>query len=204
MIKSAMALAALALPISASAETLNVYNWSDYIAEDTIEKFTAATGIEVVYDVYDSNEVLEAKMLAGASGYDVVVPTSDFLQRQIEAGIYQPLDKAQLPNLTHMDADLMAGAAGYDADNAHSVIYMWGTTGIGFNVDMLTERLGADYVADSWDIVFNPETIAKLGDCGVSILDAPTEIVPAALNFLGFDPNSENTDELDPFIAIYQ
>ncbi len=193
---TASALAALCLPVMASAQTLNVYNWSDYIAEDTIEKFTAATGIDVVYDVYDSNEVLEAKLLAGASGYDIVVPTSDFLQRQIEAGIYQPLDKALLPNLKHMDADLMAGAAGYDADNAHSVIYMWGTTGIGYNLDMIAERLGPDYVVDSWDMVFNPETIAKLADCGVTMLDAPTEIVPAALNYLGFNPNSEDLDEL--------
>jgi putrescine transport system substrate-binding protein len=118
----------------AHAETLNVYNWSDYIAEDTIAKFTEATGIEVNYDVYDSNEVLEAKMLAGNSGYDVVVPTSDFLQRQIMAGVYQKLDFSKLPNLKNMDPDLMAGAAGYDPGNEHSVIYMWGTTGIGYNV----------------------------------------------------------------------
>lgn len=176
---------------------VNVYNWSDYIAEDTIEKFTAETGIKVVYDVYDSNEVLEAKMLAGNSGYDVVVPTSDFLQRQISAGVYQPLNKDMLPNLKNMDADLMAGAAGYDEGNAHSVIYMWGTTGIGYNVDAVAERLGEDYAGDSWDMVFDPATVSKLADCGVTILDAPSEIVPAALRYLGFDPNSEDLDEIE-------
>ena len=188
---------ALAFGTAASAQSLNVYNWSDYIAEDTIAKFTAETGIEVVYDVYDSNEVLEAKLLAGGSGYDVVVPTSDFLQRQIEAGIYQKLDKSKLPNLKNMDAALMAGAAGYDADNAHSVIYMWGTTGIGYNTKAVAERLGDDFPADSWAMVFDPATAAKLADCGISMLDAPTEILPAALNYLGHDPNSEDKAELE-------
>lgn len=184
--------------MAAQAEgVVNVYNWSDYIAEDTIEKFTAATGIEVVYDVYDSNEVLEAKMLAGSSGYDVVVPTSDFLQRQIAAGVYQPLDKSKLPNLANMDAELMAGAAGYDADNAHAVIYMWGTTGIGYNIGKVQERLGDDFEGDSWDMVFNPETAAKLADCGITMLDAPTEIIPAALRYLGKDPNSGDAADLE-------
>ena len=126
----------------AQDKVVNIYNWSDYIAEDTIEKFEAATGIKVVYDVYDSNEVLEAKMLTGNSGYDVVVPTSDFLQRQIAAGAYQPLDKSKLPNLANMDADLMAGAGIYDPGNEYATIYMWGTTGIGYNVNAIAERLG--------------------------------------------------------------
>jgi len=184
--------------------TVNVYNWSDYIAEDTIEKFTEATGIEVVYDVYDSNEVLEAKMLAGSSGYDVVVPTSDFLQRQIAAGVYQPLDKSKLPNLSHMDAALMEGASQYDADNEHAVIYMWGTTGIGYNVGMVAERLGAAYEVSSWDLVFDPEVVSKLADCGVSFLDAPTETMPAALNYLGYDPNSADTGELEAAAALFR
>ncbi len=191
---AALIAASCVAPI-ASAETLNVYNWSDYIAEDTIEKFTAATGIEVNYDVYDSNEVLEAKMLAGNSGYDIVVPTSDFLQRQISAGAYQPLDKSKLPNLANMDAALMEGLAGYDAGNEHAVIYMWGTTGIGYNVDMINERLGDDAPTDSWALVFDPDVVAKLADCGVSMLDAPTELLPAAMNYLGLDPRS--TDKKD-------
>ncbi|MEM7687067.1 MAG: polyamine ABC transporter substrate-binding protein [Pseudomonadota bacterium] len=197
MMKTLMtATAAMLLATTASAQTLNVYNWSDYIAEDTVQKFTEATGIEVVYDVYDSNEVLEAKLLAGGSGYDIVVPTSDFLQRQIEAGIYMPLDKSKLPNLTNMDAALMANAAGYDADNTHSVIYMWGTTGVGYNTKMVAERLGEGYEVNSWDLVFNPDVVSKLADCGVSMLDAPTEMIPAALNYLGHDPNSEDKGEL--------
>ena len=187
---------------SASAQELRIYNWSDYIAEDTIEKFEAATGIDVIYDVFDSNEVLEAKMLAGASGYDLVVPTSDFLQRQLEAGIYQPLDKSKLPNLVNMDADLMANAATYDADNEHAVIYMWGTTGIGYNVGKVAERLGEDFVADSWSMVFDPANAEKLADCGISMLDAPTEIIPAALNYLGLDPNSEDKAEIEQAQAV--
>ena len=133
----------LAVPaLAQDNKTVHVYNWSDYIAEDTVAKFEAATGYKVVYDVYDSNEVLEAKLLAGNSGYDVVVPTSQFLQRQVAAGVYQPLDKSKLPNLANMDPDLMKSAAAYDPDNEHSVIYMWGTTGIGYNVDKVKERLG--------------------------------------------------------------
>ena len=133
--------ATLALPAFAQGE-IHVYNWSDYIAEDTVAKFEAATGIKVVYDVYDSNEVLEAKLLAGSSGYDVVVPTSQFLQRQIGAGVYQPLDKSKLPNLANMDPGLMEKAAAYDAGNEHAIIWMWGTTGIGYNVNAVAERLG--------------------------------------------------------------
>ena len=186
----AVPLMALATTVSAQAEALNVYNWSDYIAEDTIAKFTEATGIDVNYDVYDSNEVLEAKMLAGSSGYDVVVPTSDFLQRQIMAGVYQKLDFAKLPNLKNMDQDLMAGAAGYDAGNEHSVIYMWGTTGIGYNAGKVQEILGDDAPTDSWALLFDPQYSSKLADCGISVLDAPTELLPAAMNYLGLDPQS--------------
>jgi putrescine transport system substrate-binding protein len=192
-----LTVSALALSATlANAEELRIYNWSDYIAEDTIEKFEAATGIKVTYDVYDSNEVLEAKMLAGAAGYDLVVPTSDFMARQIEAGVYQKLDKSKLPNLKNMDADLMSGAAAYDAGNEHSVVYLWGTTGIGYNTGKVAERLGADYAGDSWDMVFNPETAAKLADCGISMLDAPSEMLPAALNYLGHNPNSADKGEL--------
>ena len=189
--------ALIAMGSLAGAETLNIYNWSDYIAEDTLEKFTAATGIEVNYDVYDSNEVLEAKMLAGSSGYDVVVPTSDFLQRQVAAGAYQSLDKSKLPNLVNMDAELMKGAEVYDPGNEYSVIYMWGTTGIGYNINAIAERLGEDYEVNSWDLVFDPDVISKLADCGVSFLDAPTEMIPAAMNYLGLDPRSTNAADLE-------
>lgn len=190
--------------VAAQDNVVNVYNWSDYIAEDTIEKFEAATGIKVVYDVFDSNEVLEAKMLTGNSGYDVVVPTSDFLQRQVAAGAYQPLDKSKLPNLANMDPDLMAGAAVYDAGNEYATIFMWGTTGIGFNYGAIAERLGEDYEVSSWDLVFNPEIVSKLADCGVTMLDAPTEILPAAMNYLGLDPRSTNKADFEAGAALLE
>ena len=180
----------------ALAQQVHVYNWSDYIAEDTIAKFEAATGIKVVYDVYDSNETLEAKLLAGSSGYDVVVPTSQFLQRQVAAGVYQPLDKDQLPNLVNMDPALMESAAAYDPDNEHAIIYMWGTTGIGYSVAAVEERLGADAPADSWAQIFDPEIAAKLADCGISFLDSATDMLPSAMAYLGLDPTSSEEADL--------
>src|SRR6188768_3136805 len=133
-------------------KVLNVYNWSDYIAEDTIPKFEAETGIKVNYDVFDSNELVEAKLLAGSSGYDVVVPSGFLLERQVAAGLFLPLDKAKLPNLKNMDPDVMKATAAHDPDNAHSVDYMWGTTAIGYNKAKLAERLGTQPI-DSWDLV---------------------------------------------------
>ena len=187
--------AIVAQPIAAQSETLNIFNWSDYIASDTLDKFTEATGIDVNYDVYDSNETLEARLLAGSSGFDVVVPTSDYMQRQIAAGAYMPLDKSRLPNLEHMDPELMARAAEYDPGNEHGVIYMWGTTGLGYNVNAVAERLGEDYEVNSWELIFDPEIAEQLADCGITFLDAPTEMIPAAMNYLGLDPTS--TDEAD-------
>ena len=185
----------LATPALAQDNVVNVYNWSDYIAEDTVAKFEAETGIKVNYDVFDSNELVEAKLLAGNSGYDVVVPSGFFLERQVAAGLFMPLDKAKIPNLVNMDPDVMAQTAAHDPDNAHSVDYMWGTTAIGYNVGKLKERLG-DVPVDTWDIVFKPETLAKLADCGVTLLDAPAEIMATALNYLGLDPNSESAEDL--------
>jgi putrescine transport system substrate-binding protein len=194
------ALTALAL-LAAGAATaqenvLHVYNWSDYIAEDTLEKFTAETGIEVVYDVYDSNETLEARLLAGRSGYDIVVPTSSFLQRQIAAGVHQPLNKELLPNLANMDPALMEQAAAYDPGNEHGVIYMWGTIGLGYDASAVTERLGEDAPVDSWALVFDPENAAALADCGIAMLDSPTEMLPVALAHLGLDPTSSEEEDL--------
>lgn len=194
----AMGAAALAASASAlSAEALHVYNWSDYIAEDTIAKFEAETGIEVVYDVYDSNEVLEAKMMAGAAGYDVVVPTGDFMQRQIAAGVYAKLDKSKLPNLANMDPTITKIAAGFDEGSEHSVVYLWGTTGIGYNIGKIEERLGADAPTNSWALVFDPANAAKLADCGITMLDAPTEMIPAAMNYLGLDPRSKDKADIE-------
>ncbi|MEL7214359.1 MAG: polyamine ABC transporter substrate-binding protein [Pseudomonadota bacterium] len=199
MTKQLTALAAAALALAAHSaqaqQVLNVYNWSDYIAEDTIEKFEEKFGVTVNYDVYDSNEVLEARLFAGNTGFDVVVPTSDFLRRQAAAGIYMPLDKSKLPNLVHMDPELMANAAAYDPDNTFSTIYMWGTTGIGYNAEKVAEILGDDAPTDSWALVFDPQYASQLAECGVTMLDAPTEMLPAAMNYLGLDPKS--TDRAD-------
>ena len=184
----------VAMPAQAQDNVVNVYNWSDYIAEDTVAKFEAETGIKVNYDVFDSNELVEAKLLAGGSGYDVVVPSGFFLERQVAAGLFLPFDKSKIPNLANMDPDVMAATAQHDPDNAHSVDYMWGTTAIGYNVGKVTAALGGPI--DSWDAVFKPENLAKLKDCGVNILDAPAEVMATVLNYLGLDPNSESPDDL--------
>ncbi|MBO6562709.1 MAG: polyamine ABC transporter substrate-binding protein [Nisaea sp.] len=194
----AIAVAALVLgagSVRAEEKLLNVYNWSDYIAEDTIQKFEAATGIKVNYDVFDSNEILEAKLLTGSTGYDVVVPTANFLERQIKAGVFAKLDKSKLPNLKNMDPVIAARVALHDPENAHSVTYMWGTTGFGYNVKAIKQRLG-DMPTNTWDLFFDPAVVSKLADCGVSLLDAPTDVVQTALNYLGLDPNSESADDL--------
>ena len=173
-------------------EVLHLYNWSDYIAEDTIANFEAETGIKVVYDVFDSNDVLEAKLLAGNSGYDLVVPSSSFLGRQIMAGVFQPLDKSKLSNYSHLDSDLMGRLTTVDPDNAYAVPYLWGTTGIGYNPEMVAAVLGDDAPVDSWDMLFKEENISKLATCGVNLLDSADEILPIALNYLQLDPNSND------------
>ncbi len=186
----------LATPALGQENVVNVYNWSDYIAEDTIANFEAETGITVNYDVYDSNEVLEAKLLAGNSGYDIVVPSGSFLERQIAAGLLQPIDKSKLSNYGNLDPTMLATAAANDPENAHSVPYMSFTVGVGYNVAAVTERLGAEQPTDTWDIIFNPELVSKLQDCGVALLDSPSEIMATALNYLGLDPNSEAEEDL--------
>ncbi len=176
-------------------EVVNVYNWSDYIAEDTVANFEAETGIDVNYDVYDSNEVLEAKLLAGSSGYDIVVPSGSFLERQVAAGLLLPIDKSKLSNYGNLDPTILAQAAAHDPDNAHSVPYMSFTVGLGFNVEKVAERLG-DASIDSWDALFVPENAAKLADCGIAVLDSPSEVMATVLNYLGLDPNSESEEDL--------
>lgn len=186
----------LSTGVSYSQErVVNVFNWSDYIDESILKDFTAETGIKVVYDVFDSNEVLETKLLAGRTGYDVVVPTGTFLERQIEAGVFQKLDKSKLTNLGNMWAEIAERVTKYDPGNEHTINYMWGTTGIGYNVEMLKERM-ADAPTDSWELIFNPEIISKFQDCGIHFLDAPTELVPAALNYLGIDPDSKKSNDV--------
>ncbi|TXI48841.1 MAG: polyamine ABC transporter substrate-binding protein [Lysobacter sp.] len=185
-----------------SGGELNVYNWSDYIAENTVPDFEKKTGVKVTYDVFDSNEMVESKLLAGASGYDIVVPTLNFLGRQIQAGVFQPLDKSKIPNLANLDPEMMKRIALQDPDNKYAVPYHWGTTGIGYNVDKVKAAFGNTDVTGSWDIVFKPENLSKLKSCGVTFLDTPSEIIPIALNYLGEDPNSTDPAVIDKAAAL--
>ncbi|EHD21958.1 MULTISPECIES: spermidine/putrescine ABC transporter substrate-binding protein PotF [Brenneria] len=182
----------MAASVTASAEqkTLHVYNWSDYIAPDTLQNFQQETGTKVVYDVFDSNEVLEGKLMAGSTGFDLVVPSASFLERQLAAGVFQPLDKSRLPNYKNLDPELLKLIAQHDPDNKYALPYLWATTGIGYNVDKVKAALGADAPLDSWDLVLKPENLEKLKSCGVSFLDAPEEIFATVLNYQGKDANS--------------
>ncbi|OWU86246.1 spermidine/putrescine ABC transporter substrate-binding protein [Oceanicola sp. 22II-s10i] len=187
--------AALAFGTAAMAEEVHVYNWSDYIDEELLAKFEEETGIDLIYDVFDSNELLETKMLAGGSGYDVVVPTGTFLQRQISAGAFQKLDKAQLPNLANMWDTIQKRTDTYDPGAEYSINYMWGTTGLGVNVGKVKEILGEDAPMNSLALIFDPANAEKLAACGIHMLDAPTEIIPAALTYAGFGDPDAKTDE---------
>ncbi len=191
----AAAMAALMVGANAADRVVNIYNWSDYIDESVLADFTKETGIKVVYDVFDSNEILETKLLAGGTGYDIVVPSGTFLARQIGAGVFQKLDKSKLPNLKNMWDEVEKRTVSYDPGNAYSINYMWGTTGIGYNAAKVKAALG-DVPVDSWALIFKPENLAKLKDCGVHMLDAPTEMLPAALNYLGKNPDSRDRAEL--------
>ncbi|MBF9232599.1 polyamine ABC transporter substrate-binding protein [Microvirga alba] len=187
---------AVATPLNAADnKVLNIFNWSDYVAPNTIADFEKATGIKVNYDVFDSNEILEAKLLAGRSNYDIVVPTASFLERQAKAGIFRPLDKSKLENYKNLDAELLARIAQNDPKNTFAIPYMWGTIGIGYNKDKIKERLGVDTIT-SWDVLFKPEMSAKLKDCGIAVLDSPSEAIGTALGYLGIDPNSEKPEDL--------
>lgn len=181
----------------AEQRTVNFYNWSNYMAPDVLEDFTRETGIKVVYDTFDANETLETRLLAGKSGYDVVVPTGYFLQRQITAKVFLKLDKSKLPNLANAWPVVTGQLATYDPGNNYGANYMWGTTGIGYNVKMAEKLLGPGAKVDSWDIVFKPENLAKFRDCGIHMLDSADDILPAALSYLGIDPNSIKPAELE-------
>ena len=195
---------ALALGVTAidvihtqNVRVVNVYNWSDYIDPKVLETFTKETGIKVQYDTFDANETLETKLLAGKSGYDVVVPTAYFLERQIKASVFQKLDKSKLSNLGNVWTDIARRLAVYDPGNQYAVNYMWGTTGIGYNVKAVRERLGAEGKIDSWDTVFKPDNLSKFKGCGVHMLDSADDIIPAALHYLGLDPNSADPKDLE-------
>ena len=180
----------------AQERVVNVYNWSDYIDPKVLESFTKETGIKVTYDTYDNNEIVETKLLAGKSGYDVVVPSGPFLQRLIQAGVFAKLDKAKLPNLKNMWPEVMQRLQVYDPGNQYGVNYMWGTTGIGLNMQKVRQRLG-NQALNTWDLMLRWEVISKLKDCGVQILDAPEDIFPNVLNWLGLNPDSKRLDDLN-------
>jgi len=188
------------LPAAAHAQAnkqVNVYNWTDYIAEDAAKSFAEQTGIKVNYTTYDTNEILDAKLKTGRSGYDVVTPTaSPFFVRQLAAGVFRPLDRAKLKNYGNLDPEIMAALARYDPANGHGVPWMWGTTGIGYNVDAVKQRM-PDAPVDSLRMVFDPAVVARFRDCGVMLLDSPTDVLPAALVYLGLDPDSKDQAALD-------
>lgn len=180
---------------AADNNTLHIYNWSDYIGPETLAKFQKETGIKVVYDVFDSNEVLEGKLMAGSTGYDLVVPSSNFLERQSKAGIFEALDKSKIPNYKNLDPEMLALVARNDKDNQYGIPYMMVTTGIGYNVDKIMEILGSDAPVNSWELILKPENLEKLKSCGVSFLDAPSEVYASILHYLGKDPNSTKAED---------
>jgi putrescine transport system substrate-binding protein len=183
-------------PMPAAVEkVVHVYNWTDYIGRDTIASFEARTGIKVVYDTYDSNELVETKLLTGRSGYDVVFPTATVLARMTQVGVFQPLDKAKLPNLVNLDREIMQRMARYDPGNAHAIPYMWGTTGLGYNPAKVQAAIGTDII-DSWGAVFDPAVAARLANCGITMLDAPEDVIEAAEIYLGNVAYNEDLDEL--------
>jgi putrescine transport system substrate-binding protein len=189
---------------AAGEKVVYVYNWSDYIAEDTLANFEKATGIKVVYDVYDGNEILETKLMTGASGYDVVFPSArPFAQRHIVAGVYAPLDKSKLTNLGNLDADLLKSLEDVDPGNTHTLPYMWGTTGLGINVAKVKQALGEDVALDSWALLFDPANAEKLASCGIAVLDDEQEAFAAALIHAGRDPNATGGGETEAVVDAY-
>ena len=181
---------------------VNVYNWSDYIAEDQLKVFTKDSGIKVNYTTYDSNEILDAKLKTGRSGYDVVVPTaSPFFVRQLAAKLYQPLDRAKLKNWGNLDPKIMEQLAKYDPGNVHAIPWMWGTIGIGYNVEAIRKRM-SNAPVDSLAMIFDPAIVSRFVDCGVMVLDSPTDVFPAALKYLLLDPDSKKTEDLEKAAAV--
>ena len=195
-------------------KVLNIYNWSDYIGDDTLANFQKETGIKVRYDTYDNNEILHAKLVAGKTGYDIVVPSSTFARLQIDGGLLTKLDKSQLPNLKNLDPDIQDQIAKIDPGNQHLINWLWGYTTIGINTAKVKAALGSEPMpANVWELFFNPKYISKLKSCGVSTLDSATEVLPAALHFLGKDPFSKNPGDykeasdllksVRPFVTLF-
>ncbi len=193
----AIGLGLLATPVAAQDKQLRIFNWSDYVDPEVLDAFKKETGITVVYDTFDQMETVETKLLAGKTGYDLIVVTASFLPRHIPLGLYQPIDKAKIPNLKNLWPEIQTRLGKYDPGNTYAVNYMWGTTGIGYNTAKIKERLGPDAAIDSWKIVFEPEQLKKLSNCGVHVLDATEELFPAALRYLGLNPDSKNEADLN-------
>ena len=191
---TAFAVVSLATAAQAEDKVVNIYNWSDYIDDSILTDFTKETGIKVVYDTFDQNETLETKLLAGKTGYDIVVPTAYFLQRQIKAGVFQKLDKSKLTNISNMWDTVQQRIATYDPGNQYAIDYMWGTSGVGYNIDKVKKILGTDEAPDI-DVIFDPKLAAKFKDCGIYVLDSATDVIPAALRYLGLDPNSTKAED---------
>ncbi len=191
-----LAAAAMLPAAQAQDKVVNVYNWAEYTAPDTLSGFQKATGITVRYDVYDSNDTLQAKLLTGKSGYDVVVPSTHYAARQIEGGLFQKLDKSLIPNWKYLDPDIMALLADVDPGNEYLIPWGYGTNGLGYNVTKVKEIMGADADLGNWDMLFKPENAEKLKGCGISILDEAAQVFPAVLHYLGKDPNSSNEADL--------
>ncbi len=189
------ALMAAGMAMPAAAQEVNVYNWAEYTAPDTLPGFTKATGIKVNYDVYDSNDTLQAKLLTGKSGYDVVVPSTHYAAKQLQGGLFQKLDKSQIPNWQYLDPELMALVAAADPGNQYFIPWGYGTNGLGYNVTRVRELMGDDAPLASWDMLFKPENAAKLQSCGISILDEAAQVFPAVLHYMGRDPNSSKPQD---------
>ncbi len=188
-----------------STDVVHVYNWNDYITSEVLAQFEAETGIEVVYDVYDSNEILEARLMAGGAGYDLVFPTArPYAERQIEAGLYRRFDRASLTNFEHLDERVLATLTDFDPSHDYVVPYMWGTTGLGYNETALARRLDDDVPRNSWDLLFDPAQASRLADCGISVLDDAEDVLIAVLLWLGLDPDSTNPDDLDAAAAVFR
>ncbi|MGB6105732.1 MAG: polyamine ABC transporter substrate-binding protein [Pusillimonas sp.] len=197
-----VALAAAMTSVWGQGKVVNVYNWAEYTAPDTISGFEQATGIKARYDVYDSNDTLQAKLLTGKSGYDVVVPSTHYAARQIEGGLFQKLDKSKIPNWKYLDQDIMDIVASVDPGNQYLVPWGYGTNGLGYNATKVREILGDDAPLNSWDMLFKPEHAEKLKACGISLLDEAAQVFPAALHYLGKDPNSSNPEDYKQALAL--
>ncbi len=199
----ALALASTLTLAQEEERLLNIYNWSDYIAEDTIRNFEKETGIRVRYDNFDNNEIVHAKLVAGKTGYDIVVPSSNWAKLQIDGGLVRKLDKSQLPNLRNLDPTVQLQLARMDPGNDYMVNWLWGFSTVGINVDKVKAALGSTPMPDNvWDLVFKPEYISKLKSCGVSYLDSASEIVPAALHYLGKPSFSKNASDYAAALAL--